>query len=300
MSQRSVLIALSAAVATNGTFTVSYPDDYDRGDFEGAPHHSFTIGNMGPYNHPDDFTLSFGATEVTVTYTGTTTLPQGVSGYFTFDQVGDQANYDTAYDNKGVREAHTVLIQLGSPDTLDANGYVESQDLTALGVFSIDTTAAAAIADAALAGEADVPRNVKAAWTGTAVLTVTGTDVDGNVVVESSASGTSMTGKKAFKTVTDVSTSANITALTVGTADVFGLPVYLPGDGNVLTEIEDGDQPTAGTIVAGLSPNTPSTATTGDVRGTYDPNSAANGALRFELMCALPDPTHKGNDQYAG
>jgi len=37
-------------------------------------------------------------------------------------------------------------------------------------------------------------RNVVAAWTGTAVMTVTGLDMYGNVVVEASASGTSLTG----------------------------------------------------------------------------------------------------------
>jgi hypothetical protein len=146
----------------------------------------------------------------------------------------------------------------------------------------------------------DVPRNVVAAWTNTATITVTGTDEYGNTVVETSASGTSMAGKKAFKTITSVVPSANITGATVGTGDVLGLPVFLPGAGHVLSELQDGDVATAGTVVAGLSVNTESTATTADVRGTYDPNSACNGALRFELLVALPDPTHLGNAQFAG
>jgi len=138
-----------------------------------------------------------------------------------------------------------------------------------------------------------------AAWTGTAVLTVTGTDEFGNTVVESSASGTSMAGKKAFKTVTSVVPSANITSATVGTGDVLGLPAFLPGAGRVLAELEDGAAATAGTLVAGVR-TTPATATTGDVRGTYDPNSAADGSKAFELVVALDDPSDKGVAQYAG
>jgi hypothetical protein len=144
----------------------------------------------------------------------------------------------------------------------------------------------------------DVPRNVVGAWTGTAVMTVTGTDVYGETVVESSASGTSLTGKKAFKTVTAVSVSADVTAATVGSGDVLGLPVALPEKGLVVREMEDGAAPTAGTLVAAV--RTTATATTGDVRGTYDPNSACDGAKAFQLLALLPNATDHGVDQYAG
>src|SRR5690606_6346890 len=114
-----------------------------------------------------------------------------------------------------------------------------------------------AILDGALVsgGEAvfDVPRNVVAAWTGTAVCTVTGKDEYGETVVESSGSGTSMTGKKALKKVTDVSFSAAVTSATVGTGDVLGLPVFLPDSVYVLAELEDGAAASPGTIVAGVS-----------------------------------------------
>jgi len=51
-----------------------------------------------------------------------------------------------------------------------------------------------------------------------------------------------LTGKKAFKTVTDISTSANITSLTVGTGDKIGLPVALPIQGQVVGVLKDGVQ----------------------------------------------------------
>jgi hypothetical protein len=53
-----------------------------------------------------------------------------------------------------------------------------------------------------------------------------------------------------------------------------------------------------GTFVAGVQ--TTPTATTGDVRGTYDPSVACNGSLQFALLCALPDPTYRGVDNYDG
>src|SRR3546814_5252721 len=48
---------------------------------------------------------------------------------------------------------------------------------------------------------------------------------------------TAASGKKAFKTVTAIAVSATTTAaVTVGTGDVLGLPVYLPSSGAVLKE----------------------------------------------------------------
>lgn len=174
----------------------------------------------------------------------------------------------------GVPMMPITKIDMGTPDADDPNGFIVSQNLTALGVFSVDTTASAAIAAAALAGIADVPRNVVAAWTGTAVLTVTGTDEYNQVMSESSASGTSFTGKKAFKTITDVSVSADVTLLTVGTGEVLGLPYLLSSKSDVLAFytnlVEEGN---SSTFVPGDT--SAATPTTGDVRGTVTPNTAA-------------------------
>jgi hypothetical protein len=148
----------------------------------------------------------------------------------------------------------------------------------------------------------DVARNVVAAWTNTAICTVTGKDDRGNTLVEASGSGTSLTGKKAFKEITSVVFNANVTGATVGTGNVLGLPVYLPGTTTsaVLKELEDEATATAGTCVGGLAVGTKSTATTADVRGTYAPNSTPDGAKAFKLLLALEDPSVAGNPQFAG
>lgn len=294
-----VQTTLASGVADAGTFNVSYPTGRDSGDYAGGTNHevvSTTYGRLT--SKASQISVSFGTTNITITNNSGVTLASGTDLIIQLDRVGrDDGNVGLSDDTKMVA-APVVMINLGAPDVADANGYVESQNLTSAGVFSVNTTAAAAIAAAALAGTADVPRNVVAAWTGTAVLTVTGTDKDGNVLVESSASGTSLAGKKAFKTITDISVSANVTALTVGTGDVLGLPVFLPGTGYVLRELQDGAAPTAGTLVAGVAST--ATATTGDVRGTYDPNAACDGAKAFQLVAVLGDPSNAGVAQYAG
>jgi len=416
----AITLTLASAVADNGTFTVGYPTGRGAGDYVGSRGHYF-MALGAKYVVPNDATLAFGASSVTVTYTGATTLPAGTTVRFHLERVGQNDrnpdNLAEMADNMVLAPA--VLISLGAPDVADADGFCASQNLTSAGVFSSSVTAAAAIAAAALGGTADVPRNVVAAWTGTAVLTVTGKDVYGATLVESSGSGTSFTGKKAFKTVTDISVSGNVTSLTVGTGDVLGLPVRVAKVGQVLAEFQDGVQlsqvgnrcylsgkmleaavdagtsyelvsPVAGNIVRlsticldtittggaitvevntvavnGLSVvvadssttgdvdtdtatpqhastvvavgdrieiipaaafnastdltfvleiectkslngtfvaavDSTATATTGDVRGTYDPPVACDGAIGWSLLTILPDPRDKGVSQYAG
>lgn len=290
---------LAADVADAGTFTVGYPTGKNAGSYTGGFDHRLATNAYGTLlATAGTLGVSFGASNITVTNNLGATMAAGTEVFLQLDQAGEDEEGTTYADPEKMAGMDVIKINLGAPDTADANGYVETQNLTSAGVFSVDTTAAAALLAAALDGVADVPRNVVAAWTTTAVLTVTGTDEYGNVLVESSASGTSMAGKKAFKTVTDISVSANVTGLTVGTGDVIGLPVFLQATGDVLRELQDGVAPTAGTLVKGDT--TAATATTGDVRGTYDPNAAADGSKSFQLIAAISRPDFKGVAQYAG
>lgn len=160
-------------------------------------------------------------------------------------------------------------VDLGSPATADADGFCASQDLTTADVASVDTTAAGAIAAAALAGVQPTPRNVVAAWTGTAVITITGTDEYGVAMSEASASGTSFTGKKAFKTITNIAVSANVTSLTVGQGQVLGLPYFLTAKSDIIQCYFNDAFDATPVQVAGVT--TAATTTTGDVRGTVAP-----------------------------
>lgn len=284
---------LSAAVATSGTFTVAYPTGRDAGHYAGARNHKLSALGADR-SSPSGFTVSFGTSNITVTYLGTTTLPAGTVVWLQLDRLSEYPGRNELI-GRTARTGHLtpVLVNLGAPDAADADGVCASQSGTASTAMTINGALAAS-------GVAtfDVPRNVVAAWTNTAVLTVTGTDEYGNTVVESSASGTSMAGKKAFKTITSVVPSANITGATVGSGDVLGLPLFLENKGHVLREMEDGVAATAGTLVAGVT--SAATATTGDVRGTYDPNSACDGSKAFTLVAAVTDPNDRGVSQYAG
>ncbi len=224
--------ALSAAVATNGTFTVAYSTGRSAGSYtQGHAHKMFGLQTL--YVAPKDFTISFGATEATVTWKGSTTLPVNTALTLELDRLGDNSNKpENVVVADTVKRASIALIDLGSPAAANSSNISASQTVTGAGT--------AFLLNGTTAGILDVARNVVAAWSNTAVLTITGKDPNGNTVVETSASGTSHTGKKAFKSITSVKTSATVTGATAGTGDVLGLPVRVSEANAILAEIKDG------------------------------------------------------------
>lgn len=299
MTIATVRGVLSAAVATGGTFTVGYPAGKTRGDFAlGLLSKLSVIGKV--FSAPEDMTLSFGASSVTVTYNGATTLPSGSAFTFQFDN-GVEVN-DTVDPVSGVTitsPCHLAILNLGSPPAASANAYYLSAALTAAAGTTQALTGASVVSGVGQSG-ARTGLNVVAAWTGTAVLTVRGTDMYGKAMTESSASGISFTGVKAFKTVTSISVSADVTGLTVGTGTAIGLPVHLPNANMILKENLNGAAATAGTTVAALALTTKPTATTADIRGTYTPASAADGSKAYTLLVAVPNRTYLGPAHFAG
>lgn len=284
MSQSVVKHTLSSAVASSGTFTVAYPTGTDAGHFGDGI--GSTMEVMGAdFVAPTNFTISYDATVITVTYNGATTIPSGSVAHMGFDRLGSDGKLAASPRVAASTSAHIVL---GAPDAADANGICASATINTTG------TIGGALASGGVA-TMDVPRNVVGAWTNSATITITGTDEYGVAMTETSGSGTSHAGKKAFKTVTGVVSSTSITSATVGSGDVLGLPVALPQVGQCVAELEDGADATAGTLVKAAG--AVATATTGDVRGTYDANSAANGAKAFTLICSLTDPANKGVTQ---
>lgn len=304
MSRKTVSGVLASAVATGGTFTVAYPTGFDRGSFaQGYRHKLSAIGKV--FTAPENMTLSFGATSVTVTYNGTTTLAAGTAFTFEFDRPGV---YNPVEDTTSGKWMYTpcpvVRLDLGSPAVADVDGYCVAQAKLAAGALSLN---GALVVSGVGVADARTGRNVivdgSDAGDTTQIVTVTGTDMYGDAMVETIAmNGTTVVpGIKAFKTITSISVSAALAGnIFVGTGDLFGIPVYLPSAGHILKELENGAAATTGTTVAGLTLATKPTATTADVRGTYDPNSAADGSKAFALICALPDPDFLGATQYAG
>jgi hypothetical protein len=284
---------LGASVANGGTFAVGYPAGKDAGAYVTGVDHRVATNTYGVLTRiAGQVAFSFGSGSITITNNSGQTLAAGTEVFVQLEQPGVEAAGLVASPEK-MTLPQLVQIALGAPITADADGVCASQALNA-GVDGLINGALAAGGVAVF----DQPRNVVAAWTNTAVITVTGTDEYGQVMVESSASGTSFTGAKAFKTVTRVRVSANVTGLTVGSGVVLGLPVFIAGTGSIIRETMDGAAATAGTTVGGVL-TTPS-ATTGDVRGTYNPNSAPNGSRSYLLTVAVNDPMFRGLRQFAG
>ena len=179
----------------------------------------------------------------------------------------------------------SALVFSGVPPVLGvANAYAASQTVTGAGTAFVLNGASSTGTPAV--GSADIPRNVVAAWTNTAVLTITGTDFYGQTQTEVTASGTSWTGKKTFATITSVTTSATITGATVGTGNVLGLP-FRAQSGDVLQAMFN-DAVDAGTITV-ADQTTPATSSTGDVRGTYTPAGTLNGGKFLAILFKVGD-----------
>lgn len=197
----------------------------------------------------------------------------------------------------GAEAQPLIVISLGAPILQDADGVSASQTVTGAGTAFLINGALASSGAVTF----DVPRNVVGAWTNTAVITITGTDVYGQAMVETSASGTSHTGAKAFKTVTSVTTSATVTSATVGSGVKLGLP-YRPVLGGFLRGRVNEDTADSGTYVAPI--RTTSTGTTADVRGTYAGAVTLDGSAVISVIVAVQngpsDANAYGISQFSG
>lgn len=167
---------------------------------------------------------------------------------------------------------------------------------------ALSTTAVAAAQAVAGAGNLtlaaltiDFPRAVQIVSSNvgdtTQTALVTGKDVYGVPMSELiTFNGTTpVLGKKAFASISSVYVSAALAGnASVGTTDVFGLP-YVVTTRNYAVTFDNGAQVTTGTFTAAVT-TSPATTTTGDIRGTWDPATAANGTVRFTVWMFIKDP----------
>lgn len=177
---------------------------------------------------------------------------------------------------------------------------------TASAVFSAfaATGAASATINGSLASGGvatlDVPRNVTITSTGNEsarTFTITGTAEYGAAMTEqiTGPNATTVSGVKAFKTITAVSVSGALTSTQVkgGTGVAIGFPVRIGDKGKVLGVFGDGKPESTLTIVTGLSASGTSTATTADVRGTFTTGNAPNGSIAFSAVVLVGDNSTK-------
>jgi hypothetical protein len=157
------------------------------------------------------------------------------------------------------------------------------------------TTAATTAAGIAVI-QLDCPRAVSITiGTGTITdraVTVTGFDVYAQpmseVIQTGTTQSTTINGKKAFFQVASVTVANTVGGtLAVGTSDILGSPVRISNAGYIARSGWDSAlADDAGTFVAAVT--TAATTTSGDVRGTYVPSSAPDGARRLVFGILLP------------
>lgn len=254
-----------AAGATSGTLSGSW----------GGPSGLYAI----TFSDGEVLTGKFTASNTAVTFWPAS--PPATGGGYGGAIQGSTANTLPAALVNAVTTAATVS---GVPPAVGAGTTVcASQSVAAAGSAIINgSLAAAGVATM------DVPRNIVAAWTGTAIVTITGTDYYGVVQTQASASGTSLASLKTFATITSIVSSAAITAFTCGTGNVLGLPARIQS-GNIALPMFN-DLSDAGTLVY-PDLTLPATSATGDVRGTYTPAGTLNGAKFLSVLLLPVDPT---------
>lgn len=201
---------------------------------------------------------------------------------------------------RGVPINPLVKFSLGAPLTLDANGLIVAATGAELPNaetinYAFPSAGTSPLDGANQTGTLDVPRNITIAVTHASsvvamTVVVTGKDKYGDALVESiaiAATGTTQagTGKKAFKSVSNIALTAagdsTTNTLDLGWGDVLGLPYRLEGKYDLLSFSADETAETITSTVVAAVATSPATATTGDVRGTIDPATACNGTVVF-------------------
>ncbi len=180
-----------------------------------------------------------------------------------------------------------------TPDVRDADGIAVAQAVAGAGNLTLNgalVTGGVAVFD--------VPRGVSVtssnAGDTTQTATITGKDFWGVAQTETIAfnGAATINGTKTFSSVSQVAISAALTGNgSAGTTEVLGLPYVLTNISDVVAVKWAGVlADDAGTAVI-ADATSPATATTDDVRGTYDPSSDADGSrvLTFTWYIVNPD-----------
>jgi len=183
------------------------------------------------------------------------------------------------------------------PTTLDRDGICAAQQTAGAGSLLLNG-ALVANGSATIGSRTDNFGRCVGVYSGgdlsARTFTVNGLDVYGAPMTENIAgpNNTTTAGVKAFWRVTSVTVNGAVgTNVEVGTIDKFGLPLFL---GNLSQVVRVGWAATladnAATVAVGVT-TSPATATTGDVRGTVVPSSAADNTRRLTIVW-IPDLTN--------
>ena len=154
----------------------------------------------------------------------------------------------------------------------------------------------------------DVPRAVTITTSGDdsgANITITGTDAYGVALVWTTTGPNAgvTTSPKAFKTVTQVSVDTAVvsTEIAVGSGDRFGFPLKMTKRSDAFIWWDGALTTTSSGFSAA---DATGSAKSGDVRGTYSVQTAANGTRVLDMLIFAVDPDSTsglyGGEQYSG
>ncbi len=190
-------------------------------------------------------------------------------------------------------------LAFGAPAVEDPNGIIAA----------VTITGGATILPAAFVG--GVEPVVDSPWgravsfegsaAGTPVVTITGFDYLGQKITETVTmlTGAETWSLNAYSRITQVVVASGVTGtFDMGFSDRLGLPYKTIA---ILEEIEDGAA--AGTLGTLVNPvlTDPSTAATGDPRGTYAPNGTLDGTADFSILARADNWINAaGNGGYYG
>lgn len=201
------------------------------------------------------------------------------------------------------RSGDATRVSLGTPAVADTDGLLDGVDTTAT---SGDITVTGNANLGAIGAIADAPygRNVTVtgAGVGAKVVTIKGKDYMGQPMQETiTCSSGNGAGVKAFKKVETITLGAvaGDNDSDFGWGDVLGLPYKTI---KVLSEEADGVvEATLGTHVGPVLTD-PQTATTGDPRGTYNPQTTLDGSTEITITAIFDNSVDgtSGNGGYFG
>lgn len=179
-----------------------------------------------------------------------------------------------------VDETGMYRIDLGAVVDVDADGILDGVSIASAG--TILPTAFNTLYSSDKMGPYGRNVTIVASGANTDTITVHGRDYLNQPMSETiTFNGTSpVSGKKAFKYIDKFTNNAEAgQTCDVGWGNVFGLPFKSRA---LVNAIEDNAATGSGTFVAAINTD-PQTATTGDPRGTYDPNMTPDGVKTMQL-----------------
>ena len=299
---------LGANVAPAGTFTATLPTNIDTGRVAGAVGHMLEM-NQASLAWPNQFSTSLGGSNGVVTITNKTasTWLAGQSFILQMNQLGDAGGLAPARGVQGpvfskysgmLCYANAIIVNLGSPATKSTTAILATS--AAFETAITNPLTSVITVPGGSNGRALQVTSSSASDT-TQTILVAGTDFLGVAMDQLfTLNGTAViSGTKAFSTVTSITASATtVGTISVGTLDVFGLPSPLEMSGLIFQDLTDGAKSgTQGTYVTADVTAGGATNITGDVRGTFAPNTASNGTHYYHIIMFAPDAFYPGTVQ---